>query len=219
MERLVVTMSGAVKTKMLAQIPMKCDLDSTPDREDAAEAVRTLIRWVGENPYREGLRDTPERVLKAYEEFFAGYAEDPRAVLSATFEETKDYTGMVVLKGVDFVSHCEHHIVPLVGVAHVAYVPDNRVVGISKLARVVELCARRLQIQERMTSEIAEIIDTVLKPLGVAVLVEAKHQCMTTRGVQKPGVSMVTNAFSGVFKPNGEDREDFLRQVSSGKTF
>lgn len=213
------TMFGVAKQAMSATIQMIDNLDSKPDREEAAEAVRTLIRWVGEDPLREGLRGTPERVLKAYEEFFAGYSQDPSEVLSATFEETKDYRDMVMLKGVDFVSHCEHHIVPLVGVAHVAYIPNNRVVGISKLARVVDLCARRLQIQERMTVEIAEIICTVLKPRGVAVLVEAEHQCMTTRGVQKPGGRMVTRAFSGLFETNREKREDFLRQSGSRNTF
>ncbi|MDA0261575.1 MAG: GTP cyclohydrolase I FolE [Proteobacteria bacterium] len=203
---------------MSAPAELMSQTDLRPSREQATEAVRTLIRWAGDDPRREGLVDTPERVLNAYDEFFGGYEEDPAEVLARTFQESASYTEMVILKNVSFVSHCEHHMVPVIGHAHVAYVPQGRVVGISKLARVVELYARRLQIQERLTMQIANAIEMALKPQGVAVLIEAAHQCMTTRGVRKPGVSMVTRAFRGIFETHDGEREDFLRQISTDTT-
>ncbi|MGE4064063.1 MAG: GTP cyclohydrolase I FolE [Rhodospirillaceae bacterium] len=184
-----------------------------PSRADAEAAVRVLIRWAGDDPRREGLESTPERVVKAYEEFFEGYQHDPEEILRTTFEETEGYDEMVVLKDIDFHSHCEHHMVPIIGKAYVAYLPDKRVVGISKLARVVEAYAKRLQIQEKMTAQIANAINDVLKPRGVAVIVEAEHQCMTTRGVQKPGVSMVTSTMLGAFRDDPMTRREFLAIV------
>ncbi len=184
-----------------------------PSREEAEEAVRTLLRWAGEDPTREGLRGTPDRVVRSYEEFFAGYAEDPVEILSRTFDETAGYHEMVLLKGIRLESHCEHHMVPIIGVAHVAYLPQSRVVGISKLARVVEAFAKRLQIQEKLTAEIANAIDLVLEPRGVAVVIEASHQCMTTRGVHKPGVDMVTSRMLGDFREHAETRREFLALI------
>lgn len=181
-----------------------------PTREQAEEAVATLIRWAGDDPQREGLGDTPARVVRSYEEFFAGYHKDPEEILRTTFEETDGYDEMVVLKDITFESHCEHHMVPIIGKAYVAYLPDKRVVGISKLARVVEAYAKRLQIQEKMTAQIANAINDVLKPKGVAVVVEAEHQCMTTRGVEKPGVSMVTSTMLGAFRDDPSTRKEFL---------
>jgi GTP cyclohydrolase I len=172
--------------------------------------VRTLIRWAGDDPAREGLLGTPDRVARAYEEFFSGYDSDPVEILTRTFEEIADYDEMVVLKDIRFESHCEHHILPIIGKAHIAYLPDRRVVGISKLARIVEAYARRLQIQEKMTAEIANAIDQVLQPKGVAVVIDAAHQCMTTRGVHKPGVSMVTSRMLGAFRDNDSTRKEFL---------
>lgn len=184
-----------------------------PSREAAEEAVRLLIKWAGDDPQREGLEETPERVVRAYEEFFAGYHQDPEDILRTTFEETEGYDEMVVLKAIDFHSHCEHHMVPIVGRAHVAYLPNRRVIGISKLARVVEAYAKRLQIQEKMTSQIANAINSVLKPRGVAVIVEAEHQCMTSRGVHKAGVSMVTSTMLGAFRSDPSTRREFLAIV------
>ena len=181
-----------------------------PSRAEAEAAVRTLIRWAGDDPSREGLENTPERVAKSYEEFFEGYRQDPEEILRTTFEETEGYDEMVVLKDINFHSHCEHHMVPIIGRAYVAYLPDKRVVGISKLARVVEAYAKRLQIQEKMTAQIANAINDVLKPRGVAVIVEAEHQCMTTRGVQKPGVAMVTSTMLGAFRDDPMTRREFL---------
>jgi len=181
-----------------------------PARAEAEEAVRTLIRWAGDDPSREGLLGTPSRVVRAYDEFFAGYESDPVEILKRTFEEVAGYDEMVVLKDIRFESHCEHHMLPIVGKAHVAYLPDRRVVGISKLARVVEVYARRLQIQEKMTAEIANTIDQVLQPKGVAVMIDAAHQCMTTRGVHKPGVSMITSRMLGAFRDNPSTRREFL---------
>ncbi len=181
-----------------------------PTREEAEAAVRTLIAWTGDDPTREGLVDTPKRVVKAYEEFFAGYAEDPVEYLSRTFEEIEDYDEMVVLRDVRFESHCEHHIVPIIGRIHVGYLPNQRVVGISKLARVTIAYAKRLQIQEKLTAQVANCVNEVLRPAGVAVVVEASHQCMTTRGVHKPGVSMVTSRMLGAFRDNPETRREFL---------
>ncbi len=181
-----------------------------PSREEAEAAVRTLIRWAGEDHEREGLQKTPARVVRAYEEFFAGYTQDPEEILRTTFEETEGYDEMVVLKNISFESHCEHHMVPIIGNANIAYLPNNRVVGISKLVRVLEAYSKRLQIQEKMTSQIANAINDVLKPKGVAVVVEAEHQCMTTRGVQKPGVSMVTSTMLGAFRDDPSTRKEFL---------
>ena len=177
---------------------------------EAEDAVRTLIRWAGDDPAREGLLGTPDRVARAYEEFFAGYESDPVEILRRTFEEIAGYDEMVVLKDIRFESHCEHHMLPIVGKAHIAYLPDRRVVGISKLARIVDAYARRLQIQEKMTAEIANAIDQVLQPKGVAVIIDAAHQCMTTRGVHKPGVSMVTSRMLGAFRDNPSTRREFL---------
>ncbi|ASG21999.1 GTP cyclohydrolase I FolE [Nitrospirillum viridazoti CBAmc] len=186
-----------------------------PSREEAEEAVRTLLRWAGDDPTREGLLGTPDRVVRSYEEFFAGYASDPMELLARTFEETDGYDEMVVLRDIRFESYCEHHMVPIIGVAHVAYLPRSRVVGISKLARVVEVYAKRLQIQEKMTSQIANTIDEVLQPLGVAVVIEASHQCMTTRGVHKPGVSMVTSRMLGAFRNDPSTRREFLAMIGN----
>jgi len=181
-----------------------------PRREEAEEAVRTLIRWAGDDPKREGLLETPSRVVRSYEEFFAGYGHDPKLVLARTFEEVDGYDEIIVLTDIRFESHCEHHMVPIIGKAHIGYLPDRRVVGISKLARLVEVYARRLQIQEKMTAQIADALQEVLKPRGVAVVVEAAHQCMTTRGVHKPGVSMVTSRMVGAFRSDARTRREFL---------
>ncbi len=184
-----------------------------PSRSEAEEAVRTLIKWAGDDPNREGLLDTPNRVIRSYEEFFAGYAADPSDILGRSFEETDGYDEMVLLKNISFESHCEHHIVPILGTVHVAYVPETRVVGISKLARIVEAYGKRLQIQERLTSQIANVIFKVLRPKGVAVIVEAQHQCMTTRGVQKAGVTMETSCMLGCFQNDAGQRSEFLGAI------
>jgi GTP cyclohydrolase IA len=184
-----------------------------PSREAAEEAVRTLIRWAGDNPDREGLVGTPDRVVRSYQEFFVGYQEDPVDLLARTFEETDGYDEMVLLKDIRFESHCEHHMVAIIGKAHIAYLPRRRVVGISKLARVLEVYAKRLQIQEKMTAQIANTIQEVLDPLGVAVVVEAQHQCMTTRGVHKPGVSMVTSRMLGVFRDDPTTRRELMSLI------
>ncbi len=192
--------------------------NTRPTRAEAEDAVRTLLRWAGDNPNREGLVDTPNRVVRAYEEFFAGYDTDPREILERTFEETDGYDEMVLLRDIRIESHCEHHMVPIIGKAHVAYLPNRRVVGISKLARLVELFARRLQIQEKMTAQIANSINEVLEPKGTAVVLEAAHQCMTTRGVHKPGVTMVTSRMLGAFRDDSSTRREFLSIIgkSSG---
>jgi GTP cyclohydrolase IA len=182
-------------------------------REEAEQAVRTLIRWAGDDPDREGLRGTPGRVVRAYEEWFAGYKDHPSDYLKRTFEETGGYDEVVVLRDIRFESHCEHHMAPIIGRVHIGYLPRNRVVGISKLARLVEVYARRLQIQEKMTAEIAACLDEVLKPYGVAVVTEATHQCMTTRGVHKAGVTMVTSRMLGVFRDHAETRHEFLSAI------
>src|SRR5499433_1680411 len=184
-----------------------------PSRADAEDAVRTLIRWAGDDPDREGLVGTPARVARAYEEWFSGYFEDPREYLKRTFEEVAGYDEIVVLRDIRFESHCEHHLAPIIGRVHIGYLPRNRVVGISKLARLVEVFARRLQIQEKMTAEIASCLDAVLKPHGVAVVTEATHQCMTTRGVHKTGVTMVTSRMLGVFRDHAETRQEFLSAI------
>jgi GTP cyclohydrolase I len=183
-------------------------------REEAEAAVRCLIEWAGDDPDREGLIGTPDRVVRAYEEFFAGYTEDPRRMLATTFEETADYDEMVVLRDIRLESHCEHHMVPIIGKVHVAYLPAGRVVGISKLARVIEAYAKRLQIQETMTAQIADAINETLQPRGVAVVVQAAHQCMTTRGVRKPGVQMTTSRMLGDFRDNPVTRAEFLQLLS-----
>jgi len=184
-----------------------------PSEAEFDEAVRTLIRWAGDNPDREGLIETPKRVREAYNEFFAGYGEDPKAILGKTFEETSGYDDMVTLTNIDFVSHCEHHLLPIIGKVHIAYIPSEKVVGISKLARLVEVFAKRLQLQEAMTAQIADAINEVMSPKGVAVLIEAKHQCMTTRGVRKDGVSMVTSSMLGLFKQDNTYRKEFMNLV------
>jgi GTP cyclohydrolase I len=186
-----------------------------PTREAAQEAVRTLIEWAGDDPMREGLLGTPERVVRAYEEWFAGYNEDPVELLKRTFEETEGYDEMVVLRDVRFESVCEHHIAPILGTVHVAYLPAKRVVGISKLARVIDVYAKRMQIQEKMTAQIANTIEEVLQPKGVAVVVQAQHQCMSTRGVHKTGVSMVTSRMLGAFRDNEATRREFLAIVGA----
>jgi GTP cyclohydrolase I len=177
----------------------RSDPPARPDRQAAEEAVRTLIRWAGDDPSREGLVDTPARVVRAYEEFFAGYEEDPVQILSRTFSEVDGYDEMIVMNDIRFESHCEHHMVPIIGKAHVAYLPNHRVVGISKLVRLVDIYAKRLQIQEKMTVQIADALNDVLQPQGVAVVIEAAHQCMTTRGVHKPGATLVTSRMLGAY--------------------
>jgi GTP cyclohydrolase IA len=186
-----------------------------PTREEAEAAVRVLLAWAGDDPTREGLVGTPGRVARAYEEFFRGYAEDPVELLQRTFAEVEGYDEIVVLKDIRFESHCEHHLAPIIGKAHVAYLPSNRVVGISKLARLVEVYAKRLQIQEKMTAQIANTLDEVLKPRGVAVVIEAAHQCMTTRGVHKPGVTMVTSRMLGAFRDDPSTRREFLAMIGT----
>ena len=183
---------------------------SKPTREEAQKAVRTLIKWAGDNPDREGLVETPKRVVNAYEEFFAGYDDDPEEILRKTFEEVEGYDEMVLVKNIRLESHCEHHIVPILGKAHIAYIPNNRVVGISKLARIVDAFGKRLQTQETMTAQIANTIEKVLEPKGVAVVIDAAHQCMTTRGIHKPESSTVTSCMRGVFKENPRTRNEFL---------
>ncbi|BCI66994.1 MAG: GTP cyclohydrolase I FolE [Acetobacter sp.] len=185
-----------------------------PSREEAEEAVRVMLRWAGEDPAREGLLDTPSRVVRSYEEFFEGYAVNPEELLQRTFSEVDDYDEIVLLRDIRLESHCEHHMVPIIGRAHVAYLPRKRVVGISKLARVVEAYSRRFQIQERLTSQIANTIDSVLEPYGTAVIIEAGHQCMTTRGVHRPGVSMVTSRMLGVFRDNSDTRRELLSMLN-----
>lgn len=186
-----------------------------PARDEAEAAVRKLLLWAGDDPDREGLRDTPARVARAFEDWFSGYKGDPESFLARTFEEVEGYDDMVVLKDIRFESHCEHHLAPIIGRAHVGYLPDRKVVGISKLARVVEAYARRLQVQEKMNAQIAHCIDTVLQPKGVAVVIEASHQCMTTRGIHKSGVSMVTSAMHGEFRTNPLTRREFLSVIGN----
>ena len=184
-----------------------------PSQAAAEDAVRTLIRWAGDDPSREGLKGTPDRVVRAWQEFYRGYDEDPYEILARTFEEIEGYDEMVVLKDIRFESHCEHHLLPIIGVAHVAYLPNTRVVGVSKLARLVEAYAKRLQIQEKMTAQIASAIDEVLRPGGVAVVIEAEHQCMTTRGIHKPGATMVTSRMLGGFRSDQKTRREFLAMI------
>jgi GTP cyclohydrolase IA len=189
---------------------------SKPQRHEAEAAVELLLRWAGDDPQREGLRDTPARVVRAFEDWFSGYATHPSAFLARTFEEVEGYDEMIVLQGISFESHCEHHLAPIIGQAHVGYLPSNRVVGISKLARVVEAYARRLQVQEKMTAQIAQCIQTVLQPRGVGVVIESSHQCMTTRGVHKTGVRMVTSTMLGAFRNGSDTRREFLSAIRRG---
>ncbi len=204
-----------VKKRTTQQKPTK-EIDSIvknsqlrPTRQEAEEAVRTLIRWAGDNPEREGLLETPKRVTKAYAEFFAGYQENPEQILSRTFDEVEGYDEIVLLRDIRFESHCEHHLVPIIGKAHIAYLPAAKVVGISKLARLVDAFAKRLQIQEKLTVQIAQTLQQALKPKGVAVVIESDHACMTTRGVHKPGVKMITSRMMGVFRTDLEKRKEF----------
>ncbi len=190
------------------------ELAERPSRAAAESAIRTLLRWAGDDPDREGLLDTPARVARSYEEFFAGYSKDPVEILSAIFSEVEGYDEMVVLTNIQFESHCEHHMAPIIGKAHVAYLPDRRVVGISKLARLVDIFAKRLQIQEKMTAQIADTLQQVLLPKGVAVMIEASHGCMTTRGVYKPGTSLVTSRMLGTFRDDLSTRSEFMRIIS-----
>ena len=187
-------------------------------REDAEAAVRTLIQWAGDDPDREGVRGTPARVVRAYEEYFAGYQSDAAEVLERTFDETDGYDEMVVLREIGFESHCEHHMAPIIGRAHVAYLPKHRVVGISKLARLVDIFAKRLQIQEKMTAQIANTIEEILEPHGVAVIIEAAHHCMTTRGIHKPGAVMTTSRMLGAFRNDASTRREFLAMIGNPST-
>jgi GTP cyclohydrolase IA len=201
---------------MSEDIPPSRKIDSNrPTRAEAEAAVKTLLRWAGDDPAREGLRDTPARVARAYEEWFSGYDEDPDEYLRRTFEEVEGYDDMIVLKDIRFESHCEHHLAPIIGKVHIGYLPDNKVVGISKLARVVEVFAKRLQVQETMNAQIAGCIQRVLEPKGVAVVIEATHQCMTTRGIHKPGVVMVTSTVHGLFRTNPSTRREFLHVIGN----
>ena len=185
-------------------------------RQQAEEAVRTLLRWAGEDPSREGLLDTPRRVAEAYGDWFSGYQDDPRAYLERTFEEVAGYDEMIVLRDIEYESHCEHHMAPIIGRAHVGYLPDGKVVGISKLARVVDVYARRFQVQEKMTAQIANCIQRALQPRGVGVVVEGAHECMTTRGIHKRGVSMVTSKMLGSFREDARTRSEFLQFIDVG---
>ncbi len=186
-----------------------------PSRKQAEEAVRTLLLWAGEDPHREGLIETPERVARAYEDWFSGYKEDPVSFLKRTFEEVNGYDELIVLRDITFESHCEHHMAPIIGHAHVGYLPNNKVVGISKLARVVDAFARRFQVQEKMTAQVANCIWDVLNPKGVGVVIEASHQCMTTRGIHKSNVSMVTSRMLGTFRKDARTRAEFLRMIDA----
>ena len=189
-------------------------MNNKTSREEAEEAVRTLISWAGDDPAREGLIETPKRVVKSYEEFYEGYGQDPEEILSKVFSEIEGYDEIVLVKDIPLQSHCEHHMVPIIGKAHVAYLPDQRVVGLSKLARVVDMYGKRLQTQETMTAQIADTIDRVLQPKGVAVVIDAEHQCMSSRGVNKHGSSTITSRMLGVFRDNQKSRMEFLNLIS-----
>ena len=193
---------------------MTSSFQNRPTRAEAEEAVRTLLRWAGDDPHREGLQETPSRVVRAYTDFFSGYTHNPDSLLSLTFSEVDGYHDIVLLRDIRFESHCEHHLAPIIGRAHIAYLPHQRVVGISKLARVLDAYARRLLIQERLTAQIANTINTVLKPHGVAVIIEATHQCMTTRGVHKHNVSIVTRSLLGVFETNTDKRQELMTLIN-----
>jgi len=190
-----------------------------PTKEEALKAVETLISWAGDDPTREGLIETPDRVIRAYKEFFAGYDEDPEKVLTKTFEEVEGYDDAVIVRNIRVESHCEHHMVPILGVAHIGYIPNKRVVGISKLARIVDIYGKRLQTQETMTAQIADTIQRVLEPKGVAVVIDAGHQCMTTRGIHKTESSTITSRMLGSFRDNIETRSEFMHLIHSPKAF
>ncbi|MEK9902480.1 MAG: GTP cyclohydrolase I FolE [Gammaproteobacteria bacterium] len=194
---------------------MSNERNQKPSREEAEAAVRTLIAWAGDDPSREGLLETPKRVVKSYEEFYEGYDKDPKEILSKVFEEIEGYDEIVLVKDIPLQSHCEHHMVPIIGKAHVAYLPDQRVVGLSKLARVVDMFGKRLQTQETMTAQIADTINDVLRPKGVAVVIDAEHQCMSSRGVHKHGSSTITSRMIGVFRENQKSRMEFLNLISN----
>ena len=213
MARIERTKDSSVKSSAVKAL--KEVKNAKPSREEAEEAIRTLLRWAGDDPTREGLLGTPDRVVRAYEEWFGGYDVDPNEFLKRTFEETDGYDEMVVLRDIRFESHCEHHMAAIIGKAHIAYLPNRRVVGISKLARLIEVYAKRLQIQEKMTSQIANTLQDVLQPKGVAVVIEAAHQCMTTRGVHKSGVTMVTSRMLGAFRDNQSTRREFLSIIGN----
>ena len=213
MARIERTKDSSVKSSAVKAL--KEVKNAKPSREEAEEAIRTLLRWAGDDPTREGLLGTPDRVVRAYEEWFGGYDVDPNEFLQRTFEETDGYDEMVVLRDIRFESHCEHHMAAIIGKAHVAYLPHRRVVGISKLARLIEVYAKRLQIQEKMTSQVANTLQDVLQPKGVAVVIEAAHQCMTTRGVHKSGVTMVTSRMLGAFRDNQSTRRELLSIIGN----
>jgi GTP cyclohydrolase I len=198
--------------------PTRAPTSERPSRDEAEQAVRTLIRWAGDDPAREGLVDTPDRVARAYQEWFAGYGEDPEDLLQRTFEEVGGYDEMVLLRDIRFTSHCEHHMAPIFGRAHVGYLPRNRVVGLSKLARLINVYGKRLQIQERMTVEIADALDRTLQPYGVALVIEGTHACMSTRGVNQHGATMVTSRMLGAFRDQPETRQEFLSAIGFGAT-
>src|SRR4051794_9512475 len=210
-ERSKMSKSAKAKARASAKAPARKLVK--PTREEAEAAVRTLLRWAGDDPDREGLLATPSRVVSAYEEWYAGYGQDPRDYLSRTFEEVGGYDEIVLLRNIRFESHCEHHMAPVLGRVHIGYLPRDRVVGISKLARLVDVYAKRLQTQEKMTAEIAGCLEAVLKPYGVAVVVEAAHECMTTRGVHKTEVSMVTSRMLGAFRDQPQTRQEFLSAI------
>ena len=205
-------MSKVEKIKNLEKIKNK------PTKEEAKEAVKTLIKWAGDDPTREGLLETPNRVAKSYQDFFSGYDEDPREILSKKFREVEGYDEMIVLKDIRLESHCEHHMVPFIGKAHVGYLPNNKIVGLSKLARVVELFSKRLQIQEKLTAQIANTIDEILKPKGVGVIIEASHLCIATRGVRKETSRMVTSRMLGLFRDNSDTRREFMDIIGYSKS-
>lgn len=193
-------------------------ITSKPSRKEAEEAVKTLIKWAGDNPNREGLRETPKRVAKAYKEFFSGYESKPVEILSKTFNDVEGYDEMVIVRDISIESHCEHHMVPFIGIAHIGYIPDKRVVGISKLARIADVFAKRLQTQETMTVQIADTINKVLKPKGVAVVIDAQHQCMTTRGTHKTESSTITSRMLGLFRTNSNTRNEFMNLINSSNS-
>jgi GTP cyclohydrolase IA len=209
-------MNDVVTLSSRCAVPAERSEPDGPAGDDQVrEAVRTVLRWMGEEPRRDGLRDTPDRVLRAYREYFSGYGQDPEQILQRTFEEVDGYDEMIVLRGIPFFSHCEHHMAPIVGRAWVAYIPDRRVVGISKLARVVEAYAKRLQIQERLTAQVANAIEQVLKPQGVGVVIKAQHHCMSMRGVHKHGTDLVTSRMLGSFRDNPLTRQEFLAMTQA----
>ena len=207
--------NGDKRRLSVAKAPALARMPERPTRDEAEAAIETLLRWAGDDPAREGLRDTPARVARAFEDWFSGYRDDPEAYLARTFEEVEGYDELIVLKDIRFESHCEHHLAPIIGRVHVGYLPNKKVVGISKLARVVEAYARRLQVQEKMNAQIANCIQNVLDSKGVAVVIEAAHQCMTTRGVHKPGVTMVTSTMLGEFRKNPMTRREFLTVIGN----